>query len=95
MVSRGASPWEGALETFLDLCRKRRGAGPARRARWRGGCGREAGLLSLVRMQKVVMPKETGPGKELELHTGPHRGRESLSMPQDLHFRKINLIGEI
>ena len=27
------------------------------------------------------MPKETGPGKELELDTGPHRGRESLSMP--------------
>ena len=59
VVSRGASPWEGALETFLGLCRKRGGAGPAGRARWRGGCSQESGLLSLVRIQKVVMPKGT------------------------------------
>ena len=59
MVSRGASPWEGALETFLGLCRKRVGADPAGRARFRGGCSQESGLLSLVRIQKVVMPKGT------------------------------------
>lgn len=64
----------GGPGDLLDLCRRGEGAGPARRSEVEEGPARQVSS-PWSRCRKVVMPKETGPGKELELHTGPHRGR--------------------
>ena len=65
-------------------------AGQAGIGRRRGGQGQESGFFSLVRMQKAVMPKRTGPAEEFELDANPPQGQRIFEYVIGPLFQKNN-----